>query len=139
MGQYQKAEPSGVFSGAVGPWRAMPTMSRRLDDRHRPHHVVGDSVPQRHRLHLAQSAHQKLREPAPARNRVDALGSGGALLVDDFGCIGAHALTPPGYGLAVTGQRHVGVTARVLILLKNPLFTKIRDEENHYPSSDRAL
>src|SRR3970040_2786394 len=70
-------------------------------------------IPQRHGLALVETAHQELGKPTPARNSVDTLGGGGALLVDLLGLVAAHALAPQGNDLAVIEKRHMRVTAWV--------------------------
>src|SRR5215470_3083600 len=77
---------------------------RRLGERHCPHQVVSEGVPQRHRFDLVKPAHQKLTEPASARNSVHTFGGGGPLLVNLLGCLTAHALAPLSKRFAVIGQ-----------------------------------
>ena len=95
-------------SGVLRPHFTLRTASRRLGECHGPHQIMSKCVPQRYRLHLVQSSHHKLHKPAPTRNGVDTLGSGGALLVDVLGLLAAHALAPLGNGLTVIAARQGG-------------------------------
>src|SRR6266511_26016 len=64
----------GALNGVLRPRATVPAVLRRLGERHRPHQVVGERVPQRHCFYLIEPAHQKLCEPTPARNGVNTFG-----------------------------------------------------------------
>jgi hypothetical protein len=101
----------GALNGVLRPRATVPAVLRRLGERHRPHQIVGERVPQCHCFYLIEPAHQKLCEPTPARDGVNTFGGGGALLVNLLGHFTAHALAPLDNRLAVIGQRHMGITA----------------------------
>src|SRR5258705_11992261 len=79
-----------VFSSRA----TVPTVLRRLGERDCAHQVVSERIPQRHRFYLVEPAHQKLGKSAPARDGINTLGGGGALLVNLLGRVTAHALAP---------------------------------------------
>ena len=90
--------------GAMG----LTVLRRRADERHCPHQIVSERVPQHHRLDLVKPAYPKLTEPTSACNGVDTFGGGGPLLVNFLCCFSAHTLAPLDQRWAVIGQRRYG-------------------------------
>src|SRR5688500_14621374 len=113
--EYRGVGARGVVFSAVFCLSAVPlrTVLRRLGERHCSHQIMSKRVPQRHRFDLVKPTHQKLAEPASARNGVDTFGGRGALFVNLLACFTAHALAPLGKRFAVIGQRHIRITAGV--------------------------
>ena len=111
--EYSGARWHGAVSGVLRTGATPPAVLRLLGECRRPHQVMGKRVPQHHGFYLIKPAHQKLCEPAPARNGVNTLSGGGALLVNLLGRFTAHALAPLGKRFAVIGQRHIRITAGV--------------------------
>ncbi len=60
----------------------------------RAHQIVGDHVPQNHRFGFEQTAHVELVQAAVAGDGVDALRRRRTLLIDLFGRVGSHPLSP---------------------------------------------
>ena len=81
--------------------------SGRRSERHPPHQVVGERVPHRDRLHLAQTTHQKLPQSTPAGDGVHTLGRRRALGVNTLGLRCTHARAPAANDRAVLGTRHM--------------------------------
>ena len=75
----------------------------------RADHVVGESVPQRDGLDLVHAAHKKLRQPAITCLGVGALRGRGPLLVDRFGVVTAHTVSPVGHARRIAGLRGMAV------------------------------
>src|SRR5687767_10248081 len=82
--EYRGVGARGVVFSTVFCLSAVPlrTVLRRLGERHCSHQIMSKRVPQRHRFDLVKPTHQKLAEPASARNGVDTFGGRGALFVN---------------------------------------------------------
>src|SRR5512147_3147617 len=101
--------------GPLGPFPspALCLSHHRRAQPRRTQQVVRQRIPQRDRLDLGQATHQHTDQPATTRQRVDAFGRRGSLLVDLLGLIRPHPLPPCRYRRTVVRLRRVPVHFRI--------------------------